>query len=121
LAGFGLFLSGGQTPPSPTVPGDVTAVIKARCLECHVGPKPAGKLSLEPDRILASLLDKPTSDDPAVKLIDTAAPEKSYLLAKIRGDRAIRGSRMPVRRPRLPEDELKRLQDWVMSLKAAGR
>jgi hypothetical protein len=121
ILSLGLFLSGAQTPPTSSVPESVAAVLKARCLECHAGPKPAEALSLEPDKILAATLDKPTADDPATKLIDSANPEKSYVLAKIRGDRTIRGSRMPARRPRLTDGELKLLQDWVLSLKSVAR
>jgi len=120
-SGLGSLLAAFQIVPVPPVPENVAAVITQRCLDCHRGPKPAEKLSLEPDKILAATLDKPTAGDPARKLIDTSAPEKSYLLAKVRGDRNIGGSRMPARQPRLPESEIKLLEDWIHGLKGAVR
>jgi len=107
--------------PGPTVPENIVALLKKRCVDCHSGSKPAESLNLEPDRILAASLDRPAVGDPARKLIDAAAPEKSYLLAKVKGDRDIRGSRMPVRQARLPEPEIELLRDWILSLKGTDR
>jgi hypothetical protein len=109
--------TGPQAPNRASLPQPVAALIAQKCVECHSGPRPPASLSLEPNKILSSTLDKPSTDFPGRKLIDTTVPEKSYLLAKVEGDRSIKGSRMPSRRPRLAPAELKLLRDWILSLK----
>jgi len=60
--------------PGPTVPENIVALLKKRCVDCHSGSKPAESLNLEPDRILAASLDRPAVGDPARKLIDEKLP-----------------------------------------------
>jgi hypothetical protein len=52
--------------------------------------------------------------------VDTAAPEKSYLLAKIKGKPGIVGKRMPADRNPLTADQVRQIEDWIKSL-AQGR
>jgi hypothetical protein len=74
-------------------------------------------LSFEPDKLPGSALNVPSREKPELKIIDAAAPEKSYLLMKIRGDKEIDGRRMPLNGAPLKETEFKAFQDWIMSLK----
>jgi hypothetical protein len=72
-------------------------------------------LNLEEDKFLKALLNIPSQEIPSLKLVDKEKPEKSYLLMKIRGDKAIVGRRMPLDSPPLSEGEIKIIEDWISS------
>jgi len=74
-------------------------------------------MSLEPARLPASILDKSSTGKPEFKIADSAAPERSYLLMKLRGGAGIAGSRMPLRANKLTEAEIQTLADWLAGLK----
>ncbi len=104
-------------------PKPVEAVVRGHCLEagCHTGRYPAAGLSLEPGLAGLAAFDRPAQTNPSFKIIDPAAPEKSYLLKKLRGSAGIEGGRMPLRRDPLSDAEIKTIADWLDSLKAQGR
>ena len=77
-------------------------------------------MSLEPARLPASILDKPSRGKPEFKIADSAAPERSYLLMKLRGAAGIAGSRMPLRAGKLTDAEIQTLADWLAGLKTPG-
>lgn len=106
-------------PDPATVPPDVKAIVGHSCAVsgCHRGQYPTGNLNLEPDKLLASTLNVASDEAPGRKYIDTGDPEKSYLLAKIKGEPGIVGVRMPARGGPLSDDQIKAVQDWIMSLK----
>jgi len=120
LAGF---VSWGYAsgPGQETVPADVKAIIGHSCSVsgCHRGRFPTGNLNLEPDKILASTLNVPSGEAPDRKYVDTADPEKSYLLAKIKGQPGIVGARMPAQRDPLADDQIKAIEAWIQSLKGS--
>ncbi len=70
-------------------------------------------LNLEEDKFLKSLLDIPSQEIPSLKLVDKENPEQSYLLMKIRGDKAIVGRRMPLDSSPIREDEIRIIEDWI--------
>lgn len=88
---------------------------------CHQGSYPAMNMSLEPDRLPASVLGVASRERPELKIVDLVSPEKSYLLMKIRGDKEIVGQRMPLDETPLNEADFKALQDWIMGLKGRVR
>jgi hypothetical protein len=96
------------------VPADVVSILTKNCLDCHKGKFPPRGLSWEAKKIEAAF-DAP-SRIPALKIIDTAAPESSYVLKKVRGEKGIKGSRMPPGRA-LDPASIKILEDWIQSLK----
>src|SRR5512138_1710824 len=102
-----------------TVPPGVKAIVGHSCAVsgCHRGQYPTGNLNLEPDKFLASTLNVASEEVPERKYIDSGDPEKSYLLAKIKGEPGIVGKRMPARGGPLSDDQIKTVQDWIMSLK----
>ncbi|HEX2694411.1 MAG TPA: DUF5777 family beta-barrel protein, partial [Acidobacteriota bacterium] len=107
--------------PDAPVPGEVKAVFQKNCAVCHKGKHPPKKLDLEPGRLPASVVDVPSTEQADLRLIDTAAPESSYLLKKILGAEGISGKRMPPpSKPALAQDELAVLENWIMGLKATG-
>ena len=97
------------------VPAGVVSVFAKNCLDCHKGRFPAQGLSWEAKRIETSF-DAPSREIPALKIIDTAAPESSYVLKKVKGESGIQGSRMPPGKA-LDPAAIKVLEDWILSLK----
>jgi hypothetical protein len=97
----------------------VTAILKANCsvAGCHRGSHPKKKLNLETDKFLNSVLDVKSQEIDTLKRVDTKNPEKSYLLMKIKGEKGIKGSRMPDDAPSLKKEEIKAIEDWIFSLK----
>jgi len=95
----------------------VKTILKRSCSvsDCHRGAYPRMYLNLEEDKFLKALLNIPSQEIPSLKLVDKEKPEKSYLLMKIRGDKAIVGRRMPLDSPPLSEGEIKIIEDWISS------
>lgn len=99
------------------VPADVVTVFAKNCVDCHKGKFPPRGLSWEAKRIEAAF-DAPSREVPALKIIDTASPESSYVLKKVRGEAGIKGTLMPPGKA-LDPAAIKVLEDWVLSLKKA--
>ncbi len=105
-------------------PADVAALLQKKCAGCHKGKTPPRGLSFEAGRI-AEAVDRPSVEEPGLKIIDTAAPAASYVLKKIRREAGLKGKPMPPLQALAPA-ELALLESWVMGLKnapgpAAGR
>ena len=96
------------------LPDDVRALFARNCAGCHKGRYPSGNLNLEPANIQAHL-DAPSRQVPSLKIIDTAEPEASYLLKKIRREKGIAGKPMPPGKA-LTEAQARTLQAWIESL-----
>jgi len=98
--------------------GRVAAIFRQNCATsaCHSGAYPKARLSLEPEKMLAALKNVPSRQIAALKLVDTAHPEKGYLSMKIRGDNGIKGARMPIEAPPLESEEITTIEFWVASL-----
>jgi len=96
-------------------PGQVVSLFQKRCAGCHKGKTPPGGLSWEPANIAAAI-DRPSKEMPELKIIDTASPEASYILKKIRREDGIKGRPMPPAKA-LGADELKVLETWILGLK----
>ncbi len=101
-------------------PASVLKILKARCARCHGGQYPAAGLSFESKATLASLAGRPSGEKPDLKIIDPADPDRSYLLAKVRGEEGIVGKRMPLDVDPLPASEISVLADWARSLKGTS-
>lgn len=120
----------GTESPALTAEGAPTADLLDQVIEifendcstpgCHSGSKPKKGLNLEMDEMMAELIDVPSIEIDKLKLIDTARPQQSYLLMKIRGDEGIADHRMPVEAPPLTADKIKIIEEWVLSLSAAS-
>jgi mono/diheme cytochrome c family protein len=97
------------------LPGQVVSLFQKRCAVCHRGKTPPRGLSWEPANIAAAI-DRPSREMPELKIIDTASPEASYILKKIRREDGIKGRPMPPSKA-LGADELKVLETWILGLK----
>jgi len=98
-------------------PAGVLKILNARCTRCHGGQYPSAGMSFESKATLASLAGRPSGEKPELKIIDPADPDRSYLLAKVRGEEGIAGKRMPLDGDPLPASEIAVLSDWARSLK----
>ena len=117
LAGSAVLPAGERT--TNPVPDEVVALFKGHCAGCHKGVFAPKGLKLGPDALPASVRDVASREKPDLKLIDTAAPEASYILKKVRGAEGISGKRMPPPSKRaLTAEELAVLENWILGLKA---
>jgi len=97
------------------VPDNVKALFGQRCAGCHKGRFPPKGLNLEPANV-AAILDTPSQQVPDLKIVDTKAPEASYLLKKVRRESGIAGKPMPPGKA-LAAEELQAVEAWLQSLK----
>ena len=100
---------------------EVKTILKRNCSVsgCHRGTYPRRNLNLEEDKFLKSLINIPSQEIPSLKLVDKENPEQSYLLMKIKADKAIVGRRMPLDSSPLIDDEIRIIEDWISSPAAA--
>jgi hypothetical protein len=110
-----LIVATGVARAQDRVPAAVAKIFADNCAGCHQGHWPASGLSWEETKIAAAV-DRTSREVPSLKIIDTAAPEASYVLKKVRGERGIDGTRMPPGRA-LEAGEIKVLEAWILSLK----
>ncbi|HVP91640.1 MAG TPA: hypothetical protein VMS75_10550 [Terriglobales bacterium] len=111
----GSALAQAKNPPAKDIPENVLGVFKRNCAGCHAGLTAPKGLKLVPGKV-ASAIDAPSKEAPALKLIDTADPAASYLLKKVEGAAGIQGKKMPPGKT-LPEADLKTLKDWILGLR----
>lgn len=116
LLGAAILTSRAQSTGTKDIPPDVVKVFKEQCTHCHSGLLAPKGLNLGASKI-ASAIDAPSKEMPALKLIDTANPEAGYLLKKIEGAEGIGGVKMPKGRE-MPAADLQVLKAWLLSLKA---
>jgi len=122
VLGLNAYSLGLGTDGSPAkLPANIKNILKQNCSVsgCHSGKYPAAGHNFEPDKFVATVVDTPSQEMPGVKIVDAAAPEKSYLLAKVKGEPGIVGKRMPAGRDPLSEDQIRQIEDWIKSLSAA--
>lgn len=93
----------------------VAAIFESTCATstCHASSRGAGQLVLSPDVAHGNLVDKPSNQQDGATLVIPGDPDGSYLMAKLRGDDGIRGSRMPIGGSRLSDDQLAIIADWI--------
>jgi hypothetical protein len=117
LGSWALSSAGPQKGPSGI--SAVKAILAQNCTlaGCHRTNNPAGNLRFDQTRFPTSVLDVASQQIPDRKLVDTKAPERSYFLAKIRGEAGIVGGRMPLNRAPLSTKQIQEVEDWVNSLK----
>jgi mono/diheme cytochrome c family protein len=115
FAGASAALSLAASQAGQDIPQNVRDVFKKHCVRCHTGPKPPKGRSFIPAKI-ASAIDAPSAEDPSLKIIDTEAPESSYLLKKVRREGGFTGKPMPPGKA-LTAEEIQILETWISGLK----
>ncbi len=101
---------------------EIAQIFKQSCstVGCHQGRFPPMSLNLEKDKYKDSLINVSSQELPHLKLVNLEDPEKSYLLMKIRGNKAISGKPMPLNKPPLQEKEIQAIGTWILRLKPEG-
>lgn len=121
LSILGLNVLGGRLKASQTalgIPEDVKSIFKKNCAACHKGVFAPKHLKLGPNELPAAVLNVPSREKPEFMLVDTASPEASYLLKKIKGDKEIARKIMPPPgRTPLAAEEIARIEAWIVSQK----
>lgn len=112
----GAALAQSKNPAAKDIPANVLEIFKKSCAGCHSGLLAPKGLKLVPGKF-ASAIDAKSKELPALKIIDTANPESSYLLMKIEGASSIKGKRMPAGGV-LADADLQTLKAWILGLKA---
>jgi len=97
------------------------SLINERCAGCHKGKHPRMGLNLEPGMLVQALKDVPSRQIDSLKLVDTRRPERSYFLMKVRGDKGIKGSRMPDDAPALSPEEIRMIDRWIHGISGFRR
>ena len=97
---------------------EVAQILKKNCSTsgCHQGRFPPMNLNLDPSVFKKSLIDIPSQGLSHLKLVDTDDVEKSYLLMKINGDKALQGKQMPLNAPPLNEQEIETIKRWIRDI-----
>jgi OmcA/MtrC family decaheme c-type cytochrome len=108
---------------SATFSSIVQAVLVPRCATaaCHSGPPPAPPPQLDADAAYDALVGPSgvgvPSQQSSLKLVDPGAPERSYLVYKLRGDAgAVGGSTptpMPIGDSLLDEATIRAIEAWI--------
>jgi hypothetical protein len=118
---FSIFLFSG-TPEfvENNLEDEIAQIFQKNCSTtgCHQGRFPPMNLKLEKDAFKDALINVSSQELQHLKLVDTEDPEKSYLLMKIKGDKAISGKRMPLNAIPLQEKEIKAIENWIRNFKS---
>ena len=108
------------TPATATVPGvsfvkDVQTVFSVKCTTCHNNSSRLGGLSLENGSAYNNLVNAKSSES-ELNRVTAGSPDKSYLLNKVLGTQGQAGGsglQMPSAGPRLPQDQINLIQQWI--------
>ena len=109
--------------PLPEVPegsavsyaAHVEPLVLTRCVDCHTTEEPKANLVLEPGTGYDQMVDRASTQVPAMRIVVPGDLERSYLWLKL-DQRATVGDGMPrtfLGGKRLPPKELERFRRWI--------
>jgi hypothetical protein len=87
-------------------------IFDQQCSGCHGGTDPPEGLDLRAQSFAASIVDKPSREQPNKLLVDPGHPESSYLMLKVLGDASITGVQMP-KGGALAPAQIDALRAWI--------
>ncbi len=90
------------------------------CVTCHSAAARAGHLDLESPGLAERLVGVRSPDAEAFVYVEPGAPERSYLLMKVKGVDGISGRRMPPGGNALEAEDVSLLESWISSLAPTG-
>jgi len=117
-------LSGCSSGPSPSATPPQNSVIFSKeiqpiftdnCVVCHQGAGGPARLNLEPNLAYQNLVNVPSSQSPLMR-VAPGAPDKSYLLNKLRGTQSQvggSGAQMPFNAPPLEQTKIDLVAKWI--------
>jgi len=94
------------------------AIFNGTCtgVACHDATQSAEGLNLTATASYAELVNKPSSQCAAYKLVEPGAPERSYLVMKLQGSGpCFIGTRMPKASAALTTAQLQLVRDWIVN------
>jgi len=94
---------------------EAVTILDTFCAACHAGDAGAAALDLRKTDMESRLIDVPSTQVDTLRLVDTIAPERSYLVMKMRGTKGIVGQRMPLG-GRISEEFIEDVEAWVAAL-----
>ena len=116
-SGDGLDASGRPIGEAPD-PGDAPTLanIQARvftpiCIICHIGAGAPQGLRLDEASAFDNLVDQPAVEVGLLR-VEPFFPDRSYLVQKIEGTASV-GAQMPFGGPRLPDEDIQLIRDWI--------
>ncbi|MEM6995125.1 MAG: hypothetical protein AAF721_31720 [Myxococcota bacterium] len=107
------------TPPEDsgaTLSGHVQPIFDTACAfaGCHGGANPVADLDLSAGNTRENLLDKPSTQLPAVDLVELGNPTNSYLVKKIRGaDDIVNAPMPPEGYEPLTDEQIATIKLWI--------
>jgi hypothetical protein len=87
-------------------------IFDQQCSTCHGATDPPEGLDLRAQSFAASLVGKPSREQPQKLLVDPGHPESSYLMLKVQGDPSITGVQMP-KGGALAPAQIEALRAWI--------
>ncbi len=84
------------------------------CTRCHTGAAAPLGLALDSAVAYQDLVGVPSSEIPSLLLVTPEIPDSSYLLWKIEGRSGIVGGRMPLGLPRLSDEQIVIVREWIV-------
>lgn len=109
-------------PASSLFSQQVVPLLQTKCATCHLTGSEAGSLSLVPAKAFGSLVDRPSTEVPALMLVKPGAPDESYLIMKLEGTQAQHGGsgmQMPLGAAPLSASQIEPIRKWILD--GAGR
>jgi hypothetical protein len=80
---------------------------------CHDSAARQADQDLSAGAAYDQIVNAPSSEDPTRRRVEPGFPERSYLVAKLRGGPNITGGRMPLGRPPLGEERIQAIEEWI--------
>lgn len=110
----------GRTVREPEAPRPVPSASEIQliwqqnqCLSCHSPPNPVAGVDLSTSTATLRTLRNVTSLAAPLVRVAPSDHARSYLMRKLLGQDGISGFPMPPQGPRLAEDELRQIADWI--------
>lgn len=80
---------------------------------CHAGPNPKQGLRLSAGETHDNVVDVRSTERPELFRVEPGRPDSSYLVHKVEGRSSIVGSRMPLGREPLSQEQFDAIREWI--------
>ncbi len=97
----------------PTFSAIASELFTPICTECHAGASAPRGLDLSPEAAFEALVDRPSSERPAIRLVAPGDPDASYLVIKLEAGPGMAGRQMPRNRAARPAEEVAVIRQWI--------
>ena len=116
-----LFINSCERADEPELPPDATLtniqknIFNLNCAlsGCHAGSSPAQGQNLSEGQAFSNIVNVSSNEVPGLLRVNPQNPDQSYLVLKIEGDPSIVGSRMPLGRTPLSQEQINLIRQWI--------